>query len=124
MSNCFVGSPLQQAQHQPFSNNGVLAAIQRLVEHLHRRLKDTLRARVVDWCDHLPWAMISICAAYCEDSDFFPSEAVFGSQSQLVLPGQFVDTIESLSLFFLEQLLTTADAPRFLPTPLLYTPTI
>jgi hypothetical protein len=47
---------------------------------------------------------------------------VFGSQ--LVLPGQFVDTAESLSPFFLEQLLTTADAPQFLPTPLLYTPTI
>ncbi len=37
---------------------------------------------------------------------------------------QFVDTAESLSPFFLEQLLTTADAPQFLPTPLLYTPTI
>jgi hypothetical protein len=56
------------------------------VERFHRRLKDALRARsaAADWADHLPWVMLGIRAAFREDSDFTPAEAVFGSQ--LVLP--------------------------------------
>jgi hypothetical protein len=47
--------------------------------------------------------MLGIRASFREDSEFSPAEAVFGSQ--LVLPGQFVDTAESPS--FLNDLQTT-----------------
>ncbi len=73
------------------------------------RLKDTHagqgRRAAANWCDHLPWAMLVIHAAFREDSDFCPAEAVFGSQ--LVLPGKLVDTTELLSPSFLEELQTT-----------------
>jgi hypothetical protein len=39
--------------------------------------------------------MIGVRATFREDSEFSPEEAVFGTQ--LVLPGQFVGTAESLS---------------------------
>jgi hypothetical protein len=57
-----------------------------------------------DWHDHLPWVMLGIRASFREDNEFFPAEAVFGSQ--LVLPGQFVDTAESPSPSFLNDLRT------------------
>ncbi len=57
-----------------------------LVQRFHRRLKDALRARAnaADWHDHLPWVLLGIRAAYREDSEFSPAEAVYGSQ--LILP--------------------------------------
>jgi hypothetical protein len=63
-----------------------------LVERFHRRLKDALRswAAAADWHDHLPWVMLGIRASFREDSEFSPAEAVFGSQ--LILPGQFINT--------------------------------
>ncbi len=44
-----------------------------LVERLHRRLKDALRARsaAADWYSHLPWVMMGIRTAWREDSPFF-----------------------------------------------------
>jgi hypothetical protein len=68
------------------------------------KLKDALQARVIaaDWCDHLPWVMLGIRDDFHEDNDFSPAEAVF--VSQLVLTGQFVDTTESPSPSFLEEL--------------------
>ncbi len=76
------------------------------MEWFHRQLKDALQARVVtaDWCDYLLWAMLGIRAAFHEDSDFPLAETVFGSQ--LVPPGQFVNTAESQSPSFLEELQT------------------
>jgi hypothetical protein len=40
-----------------------------------------------------------------EDSEFSPAEALFGSQ--LILPGQFINTVESQSPSFLNNLQTT-----------------
>jgi hypothetical protein len=72
-----------------------------LVERLHRRLKDALRARsaAADWHSHLPWVMLGIRTAWREDLVFSPAENVFGSQQ--VLPGQFLSAPESPSPSFL-----------------------
>ncbi len=77
-----------------------------LVERFHRRLKDALRswAAAADWHDHLPWVLLGIRTAFREDSEFSPAEAVYGSQ--LVLPGQFINTAESPSPSFLRELQT------------------
>jgi hypothetical protein len=103
-----------------------------LVELFHRRLKDALRSWVAaaDWHDHLPWVMLGIRASFREDSKFSPAEAVFGSQ--LILPGQFINTAELPSPSFLSNLQTTmtgrppppmrhnsAPAPSILPEELL-----
>jgi hypothetical protein len=74
--------------------------------------------------------MIGIRASFREDSEFSPAEAVFGSQ--LILPGQFVNTAESPSPYFLKGLQTamtgrpppptwhnSAPAPSTLPEELL-----
>jgi hypothetical protein len=102
-----------------------------LVERFHRRLKDALRSRAAaDWHDHIPWVLLGIRAAYREDSEFSPAEAVYGLQ--LILPGQFINTAESPSPSFLSELQTTmtgrpppparhntAPAPATLPEELL-----
>jgi len=61
-----------------------------LVERLHRRLKDALRAHAAGtgWVSHLPWAMLAIRSTPREDSALSPAEAMFGCQ--LVIPGQFL----------------------------------
>jgi hypothetical protein len=74
--------------------------------------------------------MLGIRASFREDSEFSPAEAVFGSQ--LILPGQFINTAESPSPSFLNDLQTTmagrpppptwhnsAPAPSTLPEELL-----
>jgi hypothetical protein len=73
-----------------------------LVERLHRRLKDALRARAAtaDWFHHLPWVMLGIRAAWRDKSELSPAESVFGSQP--VLPGQFLTAPEAPSPTFLE----------------------
>ncbi len=103
-----------------------------LVEWFHRRLKDALRSRAAaaDWHDNLPWVLLGIRTAFREDSEFSPAEAVYGSQ--LVLPGQFINTAESPSPSFLRELQTmmtgclppparhnVAPAPSALPEELL-----
>ncbi len=103
-----------------------------LVERFHRRLKDALRSRAAagDSHDHLPWVLLSIRATFREDSEFSPAEAVFGSQ--LILPGEFINTAKSPSPSFLSDLQTTmtgrpppptrhnaAPAPSTLPEELL-----
>jgi hypothetical protein len=72
-----------------------------LVERLHRRLKDALKARAAgpDWYHHLPWVMLGIRSSYRENAEFSPAEAVFGSQP--VLPGQFLSAPEPPSPSFL-----------------------
>jgi hypothetical protein len=78
-----------------------------LVERFHRQLKDALQswAAAADWHDHLPWVMLGVRATFREGSEFSHAEAVLGSQ--LVLPGQFVNTAESPSPSFLRYLQTT-----------------
>ncbi len=100
------------------------------MERFHRRLKDTLRSRAAaaDWHDHLPRVMLGIRASFREDIEFTLAEAVF--DSQLILPGQFINTTDSPS--FLNDLQTTmtgcpppptrhnsAPAPSTLPEELL-----
>jgi hypothetical protein len=76
--------------------------------------------------------MLGIRASSREDCEFSPAEAVFGSQ--LILPGQFVNTANSPSPSFLSDLQTTmtgspppptgpnsAPAPSTLPEELLLT---
>ena len=74
-----------------------------LVERLHRRLKEALKARAAssDWFTHLPWVMLGIRASWREDAEFSPAEAVFGSQP--VLPGQFLSAPEPPSPTFLRE---------------------
>jgi hypothetical protein len=64
-------------------------------------LKDALRARAAgaDWFSHFPLVMLGIRSAWREDAEFSPAEAVFGSQ--LVLPGQFLNSPEPPSPSFL-----------------------
>jgi hypothetical protein len=49
--------------------------------------------------------MLGIRASFREDSEFSPAEGVFGSQ--LILPGQFINTAETMSPSFLNDLQTT-----------------
>jgi RNase H-like domain found in reverse transcriptase/Integrase zinc binding domain/Integrase core domain len=60
----------------------------RMVERLHRQVKDSLRARGCGaaWLEHLPWVLLGIRAAPKEECNVSPAEAVFGVP--LMLPGQ------------------------------------
>jgi len=86
-----------------------------LVERLHRRMKDALRARAAhaDWAAHLPWVMLSLRAAPREDDGRSPAESLYGSQ--LVLPGQFLDGVEPPLEPFLRSLEAATDS--FVPAP-------
>jgi transposase InsO family protein len=74
-----------------------------LVERFHRRLKDALRARCAasNWMDHLPWVLLGLRSAAREDDNTTPAKAVFGSE--LILPGQFLNSPELPSAEFLTQ---------------------
>jgi transposase InsO family protein len=76
----------------------------RAVERFHRRLKDSLRARLAggDWPDHLPWVLLGLRAALREDSGVSAAELVYGSQ--LALPGQFLSAAEPPPSSFVRQL--------------------
>jgi hypothetical protein len=108
-------SHTQTTAYHPQSNG--------LVERFHRRLKDALRARAAgsDWFVHLPWVMLGIRSAWREDSQFSPSEGVFGSQ--LVLPGQFLSTPEPPSPTFLQDFQGVLAGRSPLPTAHHSTPT-
>jgi hypothetical protein len=95
-----------------------------LVERFHCRLKDALRARAAgaDWFVHLPWVLLGMRTAWREDSDFSPSEAVFGSQ--LVLPGQFLSTPEPPSPTFLQDFQGVLAGRSPLPTSHHTTPSL
>jgi len=85
-----------------------------LVERFHR-MKDVLRAQAAhaDWAAHLPWVMLSLRAAPCEDDGRSPAEALYGAQ--LVVPGQFLDGVEPPLEPFLRSLEAAADS--FKPAP-------
>ena len=61
-----------------------------MIERVHRRLKDALRARQVGagWLAHLPWVLLGIRTAPREISGTSAAQAVFGSS--LFLPADFV----------------------------------
>ena len=59
-----------------------------LVEWFHHCLKDALHAHCAgsSWADHLPWVMLGLRSAACEDTAVSPSQAVFCLA--VYLPGQ------------------------------------
>jgi transposase InsO family protein len=59
-----------------------------IVEHVHRQLKDALRARGAGaaWHSHLPWVLMGLHAAPKEDSVVSSAELVTGTP----LPGQLL----------------------------------
>jgi hypothetical protein len=73
-----------------------------LVERLHRRLKDALRARLATaaWPQHLPWVLLGLRSCPREDSGLSSAELVYGSP--LTLPGIVVTGQEQPAEFFVE----------------------
>ncbi len=92
-------SHVQTTDYHPQANGAV--------ERFHRRLKVALRAHAAgaDWHAHLPWVMLGIRSAWRGDTEFSPSEAVFGAQP--VLPGQYLTSPEPPSPSFLQELQET-----------------
>jgi len=79
-----------------------------LVERFHRRLKDSLRARLAgpDWNSHLPWVLLGIPTSVPLEGGLSPAEAVMGCQP--VLPGQFLEVGEPPLATFLDTLRSTS----------------
>jgi transposase InsO family protein len=73
-----------------------------LVERLHRRIKDALRARLATatWPQHLPWVLLGLRSCPREDSGLSSAELVYGSP--LTLPGVVVAGQEQPAEFFVE----------------------
>ena len=69
-----------------------------LVERMHRQLKGSLRARLVDssWQDCLPLVLLGLRSAWREDPDTSPAQMLYGTP--LRLPGEFVPSPEFNSL--------------------------
>ena len=63
-----------------------------MVERLHSRLKDALRARCsgLDWPNHLPWVLLALRSAPREEDGFSPAQAVYGAP--LTLPADRPET--------------------------------
>ena len=61
-----------------------------MVERFHRRLKDSLRARLVgpDWLHHLPWVLLGLRTAPREESATSAAQHALGTP--LHVPGQFL----------------------------------
>jgi hypothetical protein len=91
-------------------SNGVL-------EWLHRRLKEALRARAAttDWPLHLPWVLLGLRTAPREDSGVSTAELVYGCAPQL--PGQLLAAEEQSPLFFSQQLNSGLPCVSPLPPP-------
>ena len=79
-----------------------------LVERFHRRLKDSLRARLAgsDWVIHLPWVLLGIRSSVPLEGGLSPAEAVMGCQP--LLPGQFLPVGEPPLEGFLDALRANA----------------
>jgi transposase InsO family protein len=75
-----------------------------VIERFHRRLKDSLRARLAgaDWPKHLPWIMLGLRTAPREDSGVSAAELVFGAP--LALPGPAIATADPPPPSFSQQL--------------------
>jgi len=87
---------IQTTAYHPQSNG--------LVERFHRRLKDSLRARMAnaDWLGHLPWVLLGVRSAVPLEGGLSPAEAVMGCQP--LLPGQFLQVGEPPLEEFLDAL--------------------
>jgi transposase InsO family protein len=79
---------LLQIKHQPTiayhpQANG-------MVERLHRRLKDALRAHgaTATWAAELPWVLLGLRSSPREDTNISPAQALYGTP--LVLPNQYL----------------------------------
>jgi hypothetical protein len=86
-----------------------------LVERLHRRLKDALKARAAaaNWSEEVHWVLLGLRAQPREDNGLSPAEAVYGSP--LVLPSEFLKNDEC-SVDSIVQKFKNIDAPVF-PLP-------
>ena len=91
---------IQTTAYHPQSNG--------LVERFHRRLKDSLRARLAgsEWISHLPWVLLGIRTSVPLEGGLSPAEAVMGCQP--LLPGQFLPVGEPPLENFLDELRTNA----------------
>jgi hypothetical protein len=85
------------------------------VERFHRRLKDSLPARLAgaEWPQHLPWVMLGLRAAPREDSGLSAAELVYGAP--LTLPGPLIAALEPPPEQIVQQL--RAGAPCVAPLP-------
>jgi hypothetical protein len=108
------------------------------VKRLHRRLKDTLRARITTatWSEELPFVLLGLRAQPREDTGLYPAEAVFGAQ--IILPNEFLQndelSVETIVNKFSKTLHVSApslpwhnsstDLPSKLPAELLSAPLI
>jgi hypothetical protein len=61
-----------------------------MVERLHRRLKDALRARgaTATWAAELPWVLLGLRSSPREDTNLSPAQALYGTP--LALPNQYL----------------------------------
>ena len=69
-----------------------------LVERMHRRLKEALKARCLssDWFHQLPWVLLSLRATVKEDLNTSPAELVLGAP--ITLPGDVLPNTPALSV--------------------------
>jgi cleavage and polyadenylation specificity factor subunit 1 len=77
-----------------------------LVERLHRRLKEALKARLAtsDWPDHLPWVLLGMRVSPRELSGLSAAELVYGTP--LTLPGVFAAGTEAPPEYFTQLFLS------------------
>ena len=67
-----------------------------MVERLHRRLKESLKARLsaADWHDQLPWVLLGLRTTVKDDLQASPADFVYGAP--LALPAGGLPTTDSL----------------------------
>ena len=84
-----------------------------VVEPLHRRLKDPLKASAAaaNWSKEIHWVLLGLRAQPREDNGLSPAEAVFGCP--LVLPNEFLKNDEFAVQNIVNKFDTTVDAPVF-----------
>jgi transposase InsO family protein len=89
-----------------------------IVERLHRRIKDALKARLAsaDWPSHLPWVLLGLRSCPREVSGISAAEMVYGTP--LALPGVVVNGQEQPAEYFVEQLQSKLSSFSPLPPPL------
>jgi transposase InsO family protein len=73
----------------------------RMVERVHRHIRDALRARGAgaEWHGHLPWVLKGLCAVSKEESAISSAELVL--RAPIVLPGQLLHMPELPLLTYL-----------------------
>ena len=75
-----------------------------MLERFHRQLKNSLHARLAssNWFEHLPWVLLGLCTSPIENSATSVFEAVY--DSELTLPGQFLEVQDPPTNLFYENL--------------------